>query len=339
MSADLPDPQALALRIRRGERAAVAAGLNLLDNTLPPARARAADLLVALADDRWLCAAHLIGITGPPGAGKSTLVSVLIRHWREAGARVAVLAVDPSSRPELGGGALLGDRIRIKRSNLDDGLFIRSLANRNRLGGVATETWPMSWLLLCCFDIVIIETVGVGQTEIDIAHIADTVCYVAQPASGDTIQYLKSGIMEIPDLFAVNKADLGAAAAKTAGEIERTGKSRGAGHDELPDWSYPVCLVSAATNSGVAELCTQLARHRELLAASGGLASRRCRHQSGWGMRLLEDEFGSYGISRAGGRARVGARLTGPPQQLFTEYAALRQEILANYASNHHQSD
>jgi LAO/AO transport system kinase len=140
-------------------------------------------------------------VTGPPGAGKSSLVSAMIREWRLAGTTVGVLAVDPSSRPELGGGAFLGDRIRIKNSSHDEGLFIRSLANRNQLGGVAGEVWPMSWLMLACFDIVVIETVGVGQTEIDIAEIGDTVCYVAQPASGDTIQYLKSGIIEIPGYF------------------------------------------------------------------------------------------------------------------------------------------
>jgi LAO/AO transport system kinase len=122
-----------------------------------------------------------------------------------------------------------GDRIRIKNSSHDEGLFIRSLANRNQLGGVATEVWPMSWLMLACFDIVIIETVGVGQTEIDIAEIGDTVCYVAQPASGDTIQYLKSGIIEIPDIFAVNKSDLGAPARKTASEISAAHLGRIAG--------------------------------------------------------------------------------------------------------------
>ena len=135
-----------------------------------------------LADQPRTDHGHLIGVTGPPGTGKSSLLCAMIRHWRGAGQSVGVLAVDPSSRPELGGGALLGDRIRIKNVGYDEGLFIRSLANRNQLGGVATEVWPMSWLMLACFDIVVIETVGVGQTEIDIAEVADTVCYVAQPA-------------------------------------------------------------------------------------------------------------------------------------------------------------
>ncbi|MBK9443930.1 MAG: methylmalonyl Co-A mutase-associated GTPase MeaB, partial [Comamonadaceae bacterium] len=169
-----------------------------------------------------------------------------------------MLAVDPSSRPELGGGALLGDRIRIKNVSYDEGLFIRSLANRNQLGGVATEVWPMSWLMLACFDIVVIETVGVGQTEIDIAEVADTVCYVAQPASGDAIQYLKSGIIEIPDVFAVNKADLGAPAQKTAAEIRRSAPRQ----DRREEWDYPVCLVSAAMNTGIEPLLDHIDRHR-----------------------------------------------------------------------------
>ncbi len=332
---DLPDAQQLALRIRRGERAAVAGGLNLLDNALPEVRTRATELLVALSDPDWLDRGHLIGITGPPGAGKSSLLAALIRLWRGQGLRVAVLAVDPSSRPELGGGALLGDRIRMKSATADEGLFIRSLANRNRLGGVASETWPMSWMLLSCFDIVVVETVGVGQTEIDIAQIADSVCYVAQPASGDTIQYLKSGIMEIPDVFAVNKADLGLAATKTAGEIERSGHSRRAAPEMPPGWDFPVCMVSATMNTGIRDLVEHLARHRKWLVTTDTLASRRSRHQSGWGMRLLEDEFGSYGLSRAGGRGAVAARLGGDPQQLLARYAALRQQILSRFATDH----
>ena len=180
----LPDPEQLAARILRGERGAVASGLNLLDNRLADARDRAVRLLACLSGERWRSNGHLIGVTGPPGAGKSFLVSAMIREWRLAGRTVGVLAVDPSSRPELGGGALLGDRIRIKTTGQDEGLFIRSLANRNQLGGVATEVWPMSWLMLVCFDIVVIETVGVGQTEIDIAEIGDTVCYVGPAGLG-----------------------------------------------------------------------------------------------------------------------------------------------------------
>jgi len=328
-SPTLPDPEQLAARILRGERAAVASGLNLLDNKLAEARNRSARLLAALSGERWLSRGHLIGVTGPPGAGKSSLVSAMIREWRLSGKTVGVLAVDPSSRPELGGGALLGDRIRIKNSSHDEGLFIRSLANRNQLGGVATEVWPMSWLMLACFDIVIIETVGVGQTEIDIAEIGDTVCYVAQPASGDTIQYLKSGIIEIPDIFAVNKCDLGAPARKTASEIDRSAPR----HDRRENWDYPVCLVSATMNTGIRQLQEHCERHREFLANAGLLGKLRTRHQSAWVVRLLKEEFGTFGLELAGGRAVVGERLRENPSSQFAEYERLRQHILSRFMS------
>jgi len=325
----LPDPEHLAQRIMRGERAAVAHGLNLLDNKLPAARDRSAGLLAALSGERGLKEGHLIGITGPPGAGKSSLLAAMIRQWRVSGRTVGVLAVDPSSRPELGGGALLGDRIRIKTSSCDEGLFIRSLANRNQLGGVATEVWPMSWLMLACFDIVVIETVGVGQTEIDIADIGDTVCYVAQPASGDAIQYLKSGIIEIPDIFAVNKSDLGPAANKTASEIGR-GAPR---QDRREAWDYPVCLVSATMNTGIESLLAHIDRHREFLANGCLLYDLRSQHQSAWVVRLLKEEFGSFGLELAGGCAVIRERLRDNPGSQFQQYERMRKNILSRFMS------
>lgn len=328
-----PDPEALARRIAQGERAAVASGLNLLDNALPEARARAAALLTALAalaGRKWLNEGHIIGITGPPGAGKSSLMSALIREWRSDGHSVAVLAVDPSSRPELGGGALLGDRIRIKSTLHDEGVFIRSLASRNQLGGVAIEVWPMSWLLLSCFDRVIVETVGVGQTEIDIAEIGDTVCYVAQPASGDTIQYLKSGIMEIPDVFAVNKADLGEAARKTAAEIGRSAHAS-TRPDRQSGWDYPVSLVSATQNQGIRPLLDHFDRHRQFLLDAEMLASLRGSHQRGWIVRLLKEEFGLFGITLAGGRAAIDKQLVDNGANYFAAYENTREKILSRF--------
>ncbi|MBL8397480.1 MAG: methylmalonyl Co-A mutase-associated GTPase MeaB [Candidatus Accumulibacter sp.] len=330
----LPDPEQLAERIRRGERAAVASGLNLLDNKLDEARQGAARLLAALAGEHGLSAGHLIGITGPPGAGKSSLLAAMIRKWRQSERTVGVLAVDPSSRPEAGGGALLGDRIRIKNTAHDEGLFIRSLANRSQLGGVASEVWPMSWLMLACFDIVVIETVGVGQTEIDIAEIGDTVCYVAQPASGDTIQYLKSGIIEIPDIFAVNKADLGAPARKTAGELTRASSRQ----DRRADWDYPVCLVSANDHSGIQPLLAHVDRHRRFLIDGGLFDELRARHQRAWVVRLLKDEFGTFGLGLLGGAAGVDAWLQARPSNQFAGYVQLRKHILSKFLSANHQS-
>lgn len=326
---NLPDPEQLASRILRGVRAAVASGLNLLDNKLAEARSRSARLLASLSGERGLKDGHLVGVTGPPGAGKSSLVSSMIREWRHSGRTVGVLAVDPSSRPELGGGALLGDRIRIKNSAYDEGLFIRSLANRNQLGGVATEVWPMSWLMLACFDVVVVETVGVGQTEIDIAEIGDTICYVAQPASGDTIQYLKSGIIEIPDIFAVNKCDLGAAARKTAAEITRSAPRQ----DRREGWDYPVCLVSATTNIGINQILEHIDRHRSFLVTANLLAKLRASHQSAWVLRLLKEEFGTFGLELAGGAAVIAQRLGESRSNQFEEYERLRKQILSRFKS------
>lgn len=328
--ASLPDPEQLALRIQRGERAAVASGLNLLDNKLAEARDRSARLLALLSGERWHSGGHLVGVTGPPGAGKSSLVCAMIREWRSSGRTVGVLAVDPSSRPDQGGGALLGDRIRIKNTSHDEGLFIRSLANRNQLGGVATEVWPMSWLMFACFDIVVIETVGVGQTEIDIAEIADTVCYVAQPASGDAIQYLKSGIIEIPDVFAVNKSDLGASARKTAAEIGRSAPRQ----DRRADWDYPVCLVSATMNTGIKPFLEHIDRHRSYLSNTGVLSGLRNRHHNAWVMRLLKEEFGTFGLGQAGGLAAIGRRLSENQSGRFVEYERIRQQIMYSFKSS-----
>src|SRR5262245_31800265 len=177
----------LATAIGRGERPALAEALNLLDDRRPGARAQAAKLLTYLQQHGASTSGQLIGITGPPGAGKSTLCAALIAVWRQRGRRVAVLAVDPSS--PIRRGALRGDRLRMHASADDDGVFVRSLASRGQFGGLSAEVWPMSQVLLACFDIVLIETVGVGQREVDISRMCDTTCYVAQPGSGDSVQF------------------------------------------------------------------------------------------------------------------------------------------------------
>ena len=319
---ELPDPAGLAIAIRDGQRPAMAAALNLLDDRRPAARASASALLAALQQTGEREHAHLIGITGPPGAGKSSLTAALIRVWRQRGLRVGVLAVDPSS--PISGGALLGDRLRMQTSSEDDGVFIRSLACRGEFGGLSAEAWPMAQVLLAGFDITLVETVGVGQREIDVSGICDTTCYVAQPGSGDSIQFLKAGILEVPEVLVVNKADMGAVARRTLAEL-----SGALGNDQTPDgWQVPVLSVSATTGSGVEALADVLqAHHRHLLTKGCLQASRRASHAA-WISKRLRDEFGSHGIDQLGGLASLERQLQTDNTPLFDRFEQLRRQLL-----------
>ncbi len=206
----------LGKRLRERDLSAAPATLNLLESTAPADREQAAALLreVSPAALGGEAPGQIVGVTGPPGAGKSTLLSALLHEWRGTapdgggqGRTVAMLAVDPSSRRS--GGSLLGDRARIEFDPADRGVFIRSTAAGERLGGLAWGTRAAAQALAAAFDVVVIETVGVGQAETDVADVADTVVVVVQPGGGDALQFLKSGIMEIPDVLVVTKADLG----------------------------------------------------------------------------------------------------------------------------------
>jgi LAO/AO transport system kinase len=210
-----PDAAELGRRLRSGDRTAGPAALNVIEDRSPAGRERAAALLgeVGAAEG-----AHLVGVTGPPGAGKSSLLSALVSAWRGDGRTVAVLAVDPSSKRS--GGSLLGDRARIEHDPRDDGILIRSTAAGGRLGGLAAPTRDAAFALAAAFDIVVVETVGVGQSETDVEELCDTIAVVVQPASGDTLQFLKAGIMEVPDVLVVTKADLGDVALRALGARE-----------------------------------------------------------------------------------------------------------------------
>ena len=319
------DPRSLADRILAGERAAVAAALNLLDDRRPAQRDQAASLLEALAD--VASGRQLIGLTGPPGVGKSSLASGLIGLWRRRGLRVGVLAVDPSS--PLTGGALLGDRLRMlsQEPDLSDDVFIRSLASRGDQGGLAAEVWPMALVMLAAFDLVLIETVGVGQREIDVSRLADTTCFVVQPGSGDSVQFLKAGIMEVPHVLVVNKADLGATARKTLSDLRVTVGQRA----DADGWRIPVLAVSATQATGLDRLADTLADHHHWLAERDAFAVRRRRSQAEWVIGRLRDEFGRFGIDRLGGDARLTTDLAATVASPLRQHEDLRRRLLAGW--------
>ena len=312
----------LAAAIGRGERQALAQALNLLDNRRPEARQRASALIARLQRAQNDPRGHLIGMTGPPGAGKSTLSAALISVWRQRRLRVGVLAVDPSS--PISGGALLGDRLRMKTSADDDGVFVRSLACRGEFGGLSAEVWPMSLVMLAAFDVVMIETVGVGQREIDVSRMCDTTCFVAQPGSGDSVQFLKAGILEVPHVLVVNKEDMGAVARRTLSELAN---ALGRTHTD-GNWQVPVLSASATNGTGIEALADALAEHHAILVSTNQLQERRRRYQARWILKRLEEEFGSHGIGRLGGEQEILQQLVGDDQSLFEQFEALRQQLL-----------
>ena len=226
---DTLEAAALGARLRERDLSAAPAALNLLENRAPARREEIAALLAEVGPARLggEAPAHVVGVTGPPGAGKSTLLSALVRVWRERGRTVGVLAVDPSSKRS--GGALLGDRARIDADPADRGLFIRSMAAGERLGGLAPATRAAAQALAAAFDVVVVETVGVGQSETEVAEAADTVAVVVQPGSGDVLQFLKAGIMEVPDVLVVTKSDLGTVAQRAVRDLRAALRSLGDG--------------------------------------------------------------------------------------------------------------
>src|SRR5213596_3354185 len=250
-----PTAAELGPRLRDGDLTVAPAVLNLVETSGPAARGEIAALLreVAPAALGGEARAHVVGVTGPPGAGKSTLLGELVRGWRSRGRTVAVLAVDPSSRRS--GGALLGDRARIPFDPEDRGVFIRSTAAGGRLGGLAPATRAAAQALAAAFDVVVIETVGVGQSETEVAEVADTVAVIVQPGSGDVLQFLKSGIMEIPDVLVVTKADLGDIAQRARRDLNAAMRSLG-GRTKV------VAVSSIPPASGIDELVAALDEHR-----------------------------------------------------------------------------
>jgi LAO/AO transport system kinase len=282
----------LSAGLRERDLSVAPAVLNLVENRSATAREQTAALLGALSPAALAGEApgHIVGITGPPGVGKSSLLSRLVAGWRSGGRSVAVLAVDPSSRRS--GGALLGDRARIEHDPSDRGVFIRSTAAGDRLGGLAPATHAAASALAVAFDVVVIETVGVGQSETEVADVADTVAVVIQPGSGDVLQFLKSGIMEIPDVLVVTKADLGGVATRALADLRAALRSLGATRTPV------VAVSSIAPPMGIEALIGALDAHRQGL----DLAERRLRARRMHALADFAAEHGNRGQRALGGR-------------------------------------
>ena len=235
---------------------------------------------------------RVIGLTGPPGVGKSTLIGHLIGAFRATDHSIGVLAIDPSSRRS--GGALLGDRVRFALDPEDPCVFVRSMAARGRLGGLAAHAKAAVTLMRAVYDRVIVETVGVGQAETDVATVADTVVLCVQPGSGDSLQYLKAGIAEIPDIAVVGKADLGNIALRTRADL-----AAALALDQRADWSVPVILVSGSRTQGIEPLLQAVADHGRHLVSGARLETRRRQQARDWLAEAVRDAFGSHGLERA----------------------------------------
>ena len=292
-------------RIRSGGKRAVSLALSALDIS-PRLPATSALLDAALADPHG----KVIGLTGPPGVGKSTLTNALIATLRTQGRTAGVIAVDPSSKRS--GGALLGDRTRLKTDPGDRGLFMRSLAARDRLGGLSETALASIVLMRALFDVVLVETVGIGQSEGDVEMIADTIVLCLQPASGDSLQFMKAGIMEVPDIVVVTKADLGAPARRAAADAEGALGLSSTGN------APPVHLVSSVTGQGIDALSEAVLQHEAGDDRRSGLARR-----------LLEDalrtRFGREGF------AALSAAISGPVESPFGLMEDFSRRIIAAF--------
>lgn len=290
--------------LRAGGKPALARALAMLET-----RPDAGLLDAAFADPRGVA----LGLTGPPGVGKSTLTGALIPRLRGQGRTVGVIAVDPSSRAS--GGALLGDRTRIRHDPDDQGVFIRSMAARDRLGGVAEVTFPALVLMRALFEVVIVETVGVGQSEADIAEMADRVVLCCEPGAGDALQFMKAGIVETPDLVLVTKGDAGPAARRTAADL-RGALSLAA---RLP---VPVAVSSARTGEGLEAVDNLL---------GPGYPDRHEAQARAWIRAQLRADFGRFGLARVSGAL---TELQGRPFTLQARLARTLQALLSIPAPN-----
>lgn len=309
-------------RMLAGDRLALARLITRVENR----QAGLAEIMRAV--QPHLGRAHVVGVTGPPGAGKSTLVDRLTSRLRAEGERVAIIAVDPSS--PFTGGAVLGDRIRMQTHTLDENVFIRSMATRGSLGGLAAATGDVIKLMDAAgFPWILIETVGVGQTELDIIKQADTTVVMLVPESGDSVQAMKAGLMEVADIFVVNKADREGAHALMA-ELRfsvHLHYTSSVSPKDI-DWEIPILAAQATNDVGVAELLGEVKRHRSVLEASGALEKRRRTRRRADLRMLLTEEFAGRVMAMVERDAELGATLEAVSDGKLDPYSGVEQ-ILA----------
>jgi LAO/AO transport system kinase len=314
----MPEAQ-LAERLMAGDTRALARAIRMVEDRDPGI----ADLLRQVRERAGM--ARVVGVTGPPGSGKSTLCDQVIERWRAAGHQVGVIAVDPSS--PFTGGAILGDRVRMVRHTLDPGVFIRSMAARGHLGGLAAAAREAIRLLDASGrDRCLLETVGVGQSELEVMETADTTVVVTTPATGDAVQIIKAGILEIADIFVVNKADLPGASkvVRDLKELVRHGAKRAG-------WSPPVLTTVAETGEGVDDLVAAIAQHGDTIAASGELERRR--------IARLRAEVEAIVVERAAERARSALHEGTMSRELEGDLSRVDPYALAERILNGHSRE